>query len=49
MDAALTTLRLLNSRLAALSSMAHEPSSCSSVGSVSVNAQVRGVSGLGSV
>lgn len=40
LDAASSTLRMLNARLAALSSMAHEPTSCCSAQGVSVNAQV---------
>jgi len=40
LDAAFGTLRMLNRRLAALSCMAHEPSSCSSTPCISVNAQV---------
>lgn len=39
LDAAFGTLRMLNRRLAALSCMAHEPSSCSSTPCISVNAQ----------
>jgi hypothetical protein len=41
LDAAFSTLRMLNTRLAALSTMAHEPTSCCSAQGVSVNAQVR--------
>jgi hypothetical protein len=40
LDAAFATLRMLNKRVAALSHMAHQPSSCSSAQGVSVNAQV---------
>lgn len=39
LDAAFGTLRMLNNRLAALSSMAHEPTSCGSTQEISVNAQ----------
>lgn len=40
LDAAFTTLRMLNKRLAALSAMAHEPTSCCNATGVNVNAQV---------
>lgn len=40
LDAAFSTLRMLNRRLAALRAMAHEPASCCSAPGVSVNAQV---------
>lgn len=40
LDAAFTTLRLLNKRLTALSTMAHEPNSTSTTHDVSINAQV---------
>lgn len=41
LDAAFATLRLLNRRVAALSSMPHSTSSCSSAQGVNINAQVR--------
>lgn len=43
LDAAFSTLRMLNRRLAALRAMAHEPASCCSAPGVSVNAQVGGL------
>lgn len=43
LDGALATLRLLSSRLAALSGMAHEPhSSCSSDPGLTIGTKVRG-------
>lgn len=39
LDAAFSTLRMLNKRLAALRAMAHEPASCCNAPGVSVNAQ----------